>query len=110
MGSVSTIFEHKALAGPAAPILALARVPGLDPQKCVILHYAREGACVSSGLELPDYFVLRAIDSRIERMCRVVWRDEQVLGVAYINARTMGRSSGPVPQAELSDVIALFPT
>ena len=110
MGSVSTIFEHKGLAGPNAPILALSRVPGADPQKCVILHYTRDGACVSSSIELPDYFVLRAIDSRIERMCRVVWRDEQMLGVAYINARTMGRASRPVPRAEFPDVVALFPT
>jgi len=77
---------------PEAPLAALAYMPGLKPQRCAIVHYTKLGACVSSAAELPDMFIMRAVDSHIERICRVVWRDERLLGVEYVNARTMGRS------------------
>ena len=110
MGEVKPIFEHTELIGHAAPILAFARIPGDESQKCLILHASRDGACVSSIADLPGHFILRAIDSRVERMCRVVWRDEQLLGVEYINARTMGRTPQIPPVFEPSNVVALFPT
>ena len=63
---------------------------------------------------LPEWFVLRAIDSRIERMCKVLWRDGELAGVQYVNARTMGRArKRPAPEAPAenaaSNVVALYP-
>jgi hypothetical protein len=115
MGNVAAIFERMDLVGQAAPILALARVPGIEPQRCSILFSSREGACVCSSILLPDWFILRAIDSRIERMCRVLWREDDLVGVEYVNARTMGReqkSAAPREEAQpaFTNVVALFPT
>ncbi len=89
MGALKIISGREHRISPAAPILAWAYVPGKEPQPCAIVNYTREGACVSSEAELPDAFCLRIIDSPIERMCLVVWRDDGWLGVRYTNARRL---------------------
>jgi hypothetical protein len=107
----ATIFER----GQHAPVLAIARAPGGEPERCTIVHCSKEGACVRTTASLPDWFVLRAIDSRIERMCKVLWREDELLGVQYVNARTMGRAREraipePSPGAAFVNVVALYPT
>lgn len=115
MQNVATIFERINPIGHNAPILAVARAPGGGPERCTIVHCSKEGACLRSSIPLPDWFVLRAIDSRIERMCKVLWRDGELLGVQYVNARSMGRSrkrtSSPAfAAAAFGNVVALYPT
>jgi hypothetical protein len=89
MGALTSISRREHRISPTAPILAWAYVPGKELQPCAIVNYTREGACVSSAVELPNAFCLRTIDSPIERMCLVVWRDEGLLGVRYTNVRTV---------------------
>jgi hypothetical protein len=89
MGMLTFIFDREHRIRPTTAILALAYVPGKEPQRCAIVNYTPEGACVSSAGKLPDAFCLRVIDSAIERMCLVVWREEDLVGVRYVNARTM---------------------
>ena len=93
MGSVSPIFEGGGLIGQPEPIRAHARLPSMKPQPCVIIQFNRDGACVVSMRPLPDYFLLRALESRVERMCRVIWRMDDMMGVQFINVRTMDRTS-----------------
>jgi len=113
--NVAAIFERINPVGQHAPILAIARAPGGQPERCTIVHRSKEGACVRAAASLPDWFVLRAVDSRIERMCKVLWRDGDLVGVQYVNARTMGRSrkrAVPVALAgtTFANVVALYPT
>jgi hypothetical protein len=113
--NVATIFERINPVGHNAPVLAIARAPGGEPERCTIVHCSKEGACIRSSTPLADWFVLRAIDSRIERMCKVLWRDDDLVGVQYVNARSMGRSprrTAPEPfaGAAFANVIALYPT
>jgi hypothetical protein len=112
--NVAAIFERINPVGQNAPVLAIARAPGGEPERCTIVHRSKEGACVRAAAALPDWFVLRAIDSRIERMCKVLWRDGELAGVQYVNARTMGRSrkraiSEAPGKAAFSNVVALYP-
>ena len=113
MGQVSYLWEQQRKSWWGAPVFGLAYVPGVKPLRCAIVCHTREGACVSSSVALPNVFILRPADSAIERICRVTWRDSELLGVQYVNARTMGRSrkkaSALVP-ADMSNVIALYPT
>lgn len=114
MQNVAAIFEGISPVGHNAPVLAVARAPGGEPERCTIVHCSKEGACVRASISLPDWFVLRAIDSRIERMCKVLWRDGDVMGVQYVNARTMGRARRPaIPEAitgpAFANVVALYP-
>jgi hypothetical protein len=113
--NVATIFERINPAGQHAPVLAIARAPGGEPERCTIVHCSKEGACVRTTASLPDWFVLRAIESRIERMCKVLWRDGELLGVQYVNARTMGRGrKRALPEAlagaAFVNVVTLHPT
>ena len=44
-------------------------------------------------MPLPGFFLLEIAGGKaVERICRVVWRDERRLSVRFVNARTMGRS------------------
>jgi hypothetical protein len=88
MGTLSAIFEQKQEQAP--PVLALAYVPGGTPQGCSVLQCTPEGACVAAPDDLPDVFILREIDCRIERMCRVMWREGELVGVQYVNIRKLG--------------------
>jgi hypothetical protein len=109
MDDIAPIFISCGV-GHAGPIKAFARVPGIRRQPCVIAHYTRDGAFVCSPIELPDCFILRSQESRIERLCHVKWRTEEIIGVEFVNARSMGRA--PVRATNLlqrnKNVIALF--
>jgi hypothetical protein len=109
MGTLAAIFEHQCQRGMEAPVLAQAYTPGLKAQRCAIVHCTQDGACVSSSVELPDMFIMRRIDSRIERICRVVWRDDHLIGVQYVNARTIRDAKGKEVPFDWGSA-ALFPT
>ena len=93
---------------PEPPILASARIPGFEPHRCAVVYATPEGACVSSSVELPDLFVLHEVNSPTERICRVVWRQNELLGVEYVNARTVGWDKKAIP--ENWGAFALYPT
>jgi hypothetical protein len=106
MGTVSPIQKPDGERQPTTP--ALAYTPGVAPERCVIVQSMQEGACVSALSELPDVFILRQIDSRVERMCRVIWREGGLIGVQYVNMR-LARLEGPAHQFDWS-VMGLFPS
>jgi hypothetical protein len=108
MGTLEPIFDWD-VAGEAGVILALARVPGMKPQPCIITHYHRDGACIYSPTDFPDCFILRSIGSCIDRLCQVQWRLDGVMGIQFVNARTMGRTRAPFSDSMPSNVVALFP-
>jgi hypothetical protein len=91
MGKLSVIFERRPLPGLDLPIVALAYDAHFGPQHCAVVHYTRLGACLSCGVELPEAFLLRPVDSSIERICHVVWRHGHLVGVEYVNLRTFRR-------------------
>ncbi len=106
MGTVSHIQRPGGEQRPTTP--ALAYKPGVAPERCVIVQSSREGACVSAVSELPDIFILRQIDSRVERICRVIWREGGLIGVQYVNMRP-ARPEGPAHQFDWS-LMGLFPS
>ena len=67
-----------------------------------------DGACIEvPPVPLPGFFLLEIADGRpVERICRVVWRDERRLSVRFVNARTMGRSRARRPRAP-AEAVAL---
>ena len=87
---------------------ALAYSPGVNPEPCTIHQSTSEGACVRALSELPDVFILRHINSRVERLCRVIWREDDLVGVEYFNMRL----GPPERSAHRYDweTITLFPT
>ena len=93
MGSIATIFKDPPTSGMEGPILALAYTPGLHPYRCAIVYCTSNGACVSSSIELPDTFIMRQVGCQIERVCHVVWRDDHLIGVEYVNVRDLGGSA-----------------
>ena len=94
------------------PVLAVAYTPGVKAQRCAIVHRTRDGACVTSSVELPDMFIVRRLHSRVERMCRVIWRDGYLIGVQYVNVRTAPRANDKIDKDVPYDwaSAALFPT
>jgi len=108
MGSVTSIVDLE-VAGQPEPILALAQVPGMKPQPCIIMHYNRDGACLYAAVDLPDCFILCPVEGVTDRLCQVIWRTDDFVAVEFVNARTMGHkvalSLGVMP----SNVVALFP-
>ena len=100
MGTLAPIFVLRG--GHADPTLAIARVPGLKPRPCAIMHYNRGGACAYSEAQLPGCFILRPMESNIERICQVVWRIDNMLGLEFVNARTMGRMRGPRVESSIT--------
>src|SRR3569832_1985275 len=107
MGQLAVIFENNPLPGLETTIRACVYTTGMEVQRCTIVHYKREGACLSASAELPNMFIMRPVDSPIERICRIVWRDEHLLGVQYVNARSIGRRKRELP-ADTS-AITTFP-
>jgi hypothetical protein len=91
MGGLTFIFQREHRVRPSLAVLAWAYLAGKEPQRCAIVNYTAEGACVSSADQLPDAFTLRVIDSTTERLCVVVWRDDGLVGVRYVNVRTRPR-------------------
>jgi hypothetical protein len=53
---------------------------------CVIRNISGQGACleVASPLGIPPNFTLMLDNNRSKRECRIVWRTERRIGVAFI--------------------------
>jgi hypothetical protein len=60
---------------------------------CTVKNLSSQGACLSvaSTYRLPDSFELTFEHGRSRRSCRVIWRTENKLGVAFVPA------PGPMP-------------
>jgi hypothetical protein len=109
MGRLAFIFRREDRIRPTMPLLALAYVAGKKPQRCAVVNYTPAGACVSSEAELPDHFTMHIIGSTTDRLCEVKWRDEGLVGVRYITARTMRRPKEAEPPADWG-AVTLYPT
>jgi hypothetical protein len=82
---------------------AVIRSPGVQSLAATVTDRSAEGACIETpAVPLPSFFVLEIAGEGIERICRVVSRDERRVVVRFVNARTMGRSrrSRPAPAQE----------
>ena len=92
MGEFVVLHEHRKPPRDAAPVSGFIRIPGIKSIRCSLVSVSRDGACVRAAHALPDYFVLRSAAARCERMCQVVWCKDDVVGVRFVSAKTMGRS------------------
>ena len=65
-----------------------------------LLDISRSGARISvdSSTKLPDEFVLQ-ISASLARWCRVKWRDDEQLGVEFIDPHEALPPTGLVPPA-----------
>jgi len=72
---------------------AVIRTPGVQSLAAMVTDRSPDGACIeTAGVPLPSFFLLEIAGEGIERICRVISRDERHLAVRFVNARTMGRS------------------
>jgi hypothetical protein len=57
---------------------------------CAILNVSSSGACllVHSAADVPDEFRLKVDFSDVDRTCRVIWRAQRRIGVAFDNPLT----------------------
>ena len=74
---------------------AVIRTPGVQSLAAMVTDFSPEGASLeTAAVPLPGFFLLEIAGQGIERICRVVSRDERTVAVRFVNARTMGRSRG----------------
>lgn len=94
MGEVVHLNEWQGNAMPQARMPAVIRTPGAQSIVGTVTDLSAEGACIEvAPVPLPGFFLLEIAGAKaVERICRVVWRDERRLSVRFVNARTMGRS------------------
>jgi hypothetical protein len=111
MGEVVKLNEWQSHAQPQARLPAVIRMPGAQSVAGTVTELSADGACIEvAPVPLPGFFVLEIAEGRpVERICRVVWRDERRLSVRFVNARTMGRSRAHRPDAP-ADTVALHTT
>ena len=60
---------------------------------CMILDLSVAGARlkVDAGTKLPQQFILvMSRDGRLNRRCRTIWRDEDMLGVQFLSRKSLG--------------------
>jgi PilZ domain len=98
MGEIVRLHERNERAQEPVWLPAVIRIPGAQSLAATVTELAPDGACIDvPPVPLPGFFLMEiAGGEAIERICRVVWREERRVGVRFVNARTMGRSrSGP---------------
>jgi hypothetical protein len=88
---------------------AVIRIPGAASLAATVTELTPDGACFDvPPVALPSFFLMEIAGGQpVERICRIVWRDERRVSVRFINARTMGRSRRRRPAA--SETVALYP-
>ncbi len=65
--------------------IAFNRAAGID---CRVRNMSPVGACleVASQIGIPDEFVLIVSQDKVNRPCRVIWRSDMRMGVAFLAA------------------------
>jgi hypothetical protein len=63
--------------------------------RCRVLNISEEGAAIDvpNAAYVPDRFQLMTEKDRLIRNCRLVWIQENRIGVAFEKRRTLGRSA-----------------
>ena len=109
MGEVVKLNEWQGYAQPRERLPAVIRTPGAQSVAGTVTELSADGACIEvPSVPLPGFFLLEIAGGRpVERICRVVWRDERRLSVRFVNARTMGRSRARRPAAS-AEAVALY--
>jgi hypothetical protein len=96
MGEVIKLNEWQGRAQPQSEMRrpAVIRTPGAQSVAGMVTELSADGASIDvPPVPLPGFFVLEIAGGKpIERICRVVWRDERRVAVRFVNARSMGRS------------------
>jgi hypothetical protein len=93
MGELISLNQRQASVQQQQRLPAIIRTPGVQSLAAMVIDKSPEGACIeTAGGPLPGFFLLEISGEGIERICRVVSRDERGLAVRFVNARTMGRS------------------
>jgi hypothetical protein len=106
MGEVVKLNEWQGYAQPRERLPAVIRTPGAQSVAGTVTELSADGACIEvPPVPLPGFFLLEMAGGKaVERICRVVWRDERRLSVRFVNARTMGRSRARRPAASAEAV------
>jgi hypothetical protein len=109
MGEVVKLNEWQGHAQSQARLPAVIRTSGAQSVAGTVTELSVDGACIEvPPVPLPGFFLLEIAGGKaVERICRVVWRDERRLSVRFVNARTMGRSRARCPKAP-AEAVALY--
>src|SRR6266508_3518012 len=70
-----------------------------SPIACVVWDLSRTGARVAAARAgaLPNGFRLVLVTGRLERHCRVVWRQDSYLGVTFVSATEARQAEQATP-------------
>jgi hypothetical protein len=103
MGELITLSQRQPGVQQQPRLPAVIRSPGVQSLAATVTDRSPEAASIeTAAVPLPSFFVLEIAGEGIERICRVIWRDERRVAVRFVNARTMGRSRRrrPAPAQE----------
>ena len=111
MGEVVQLNERQERVPPQPRLPAVIRVAGAQSVAGMVTELSADGACIElPPVPLPGFFLLEIAGAKaVERICRVVWRDERRLAVRFVNARTMGRSRMRRPADPVEETVAPYP-
>ncbi len=108
MGELINFNQRQANVQQQPRLPAVIRTPSVQLLAAVVTDRSPEGACIETArVPLPTFFLLEIAGEGIERICRVVSRDERHLAVRFVNARTMGRSRRRRP-APMQETVTLY--
>jgi hypothetical protein len=79
-------ISRKSLSGSAQQRALIDLGDGSPPRNCMICDVSQQGAriAVVCQIDIPDEFRLMLGGGGAHRRCRVVWRTEQQVGVAFL--------------------------
>ena len=97
MGKLVT-FRNKHARPDGESHLFFIRLPDRASLKCSIVYLSRAGACFESAEPLPSHFIARAAKQTAERLCEVVWRQDDLVGVQFVTSKTMKRRAKTAPE------------
>src|SRR5690349_2845035 len=85
MGEVIKLNNWQGHAQPQERLPAVIRTSGAQSVAGTVTELSADGACIEvAAVPLPGFFLLEIADGRpVERICRVVWRDERRLSVRF---------------------------
>jgi PilZ domain len=74
---------------------------------CVLLDVSDSGARlkVDPATELPaDFILVLSRDKRLNRRCRMIWRDEGMVGATFVTPKSIKRAAAPEPGVDMQAV------
>jgi len=85
------MYERRGKLRVTATIEGHASFPGINTDaRCIVTNFSPVGACLSfaPGVTVPRMFELAIGQEPVASAVRVVWRREDLVGVAYTTARS----------------------